>query len=193
MRYRLLGCPTQVDAEAVARNELRWWVVRREIGLAAGDAAGDAITELYAAIYEVPRERVAEAGRLRGIAAEVRDRGATDDPDGPTGPGAAYWPEVARLLRESYRSLQAALDEAELAPRGQARGPSRRAGLASGRRAGGRRATRRPGRCAPATTSLAASQRRNCVRPSAIVSAQERPTTTFSQGSADRVDDQRCR
>ena len=29
-----------VDAEAVARRELRWWVVRREIGLAAGEAAG---------------------------------------------------------------------------------------------------------------------------------------------------------
>ncbi len=38
------------------------------------------------------------------------DRGATDDPDGPRGAGAAYWPEVARLLQESYRSLKAALD-----------------------------------------------------------------------------------
>ncbi len=83
----MLGLPEHVDAEAVARHELRWWVVRREIGLAAGDAAGDAITDLYAAIYDVPRERVAEAGRLRGLAAEVRDRGANDDPDGPTGRG----------------------------------------------------------------------------------------------------------
>ena len=32
--YRLLGLPDHVDAEAVARHELRWWVVRREIGLA---------------------------------------------------------------------------------------------------------------------------------------------------------------
>jgi hypothetical protein len=60
-------------------------------------------------LYDVPRDRVAEAGRLRGIAAEVRDRGATDDPDGPTGVGAAYWREVARLLRDSYRSLSASL------------------------------------------------------------------------------------
>ncbi len=109
--YRMLGLPESVDAEAVARHELRWWVVRREIGLAAGPAAGESITDLYAAIYELPRDSVAEAGRLRGMAAEVRDRGATDDPDGPTGPGRAYWPEVARLLRASYRSLADALDE----------------------------------------------------------------------------------
>ncbi len=107
--YRMLRLPAHVDAEAVARRELRWWVVRREIGLAAGAAAGDAITDLYATLYDIPRERVAEAGRLRGMAAEVRDRGATDDPDGSTGVGTAYWPEVARLLRESYRSLSTSL------------------------------------------------------------------------------------
>ena len=110
--YRTLGLPDHVDVEAVARHELRWWVVRRELGLAAGAAAGAAITDLYAALYEVPRERVAEAGRLRGMAAEVRDRGATEDPDGPAGSGRSYWPEVARLLRDSYRSLRAALDSA---------------------------------------------------------------------------------
>jgi hypothetical protein len=108
--YRLLGLPADVDADEVARRELRWWVVRREIGLAAGSAAGDAITGLYAAIYEVPLDVVAEAGRLRGEAAEVRDRGAAADPDGPTGAGRVYWPEVARLLRESYRSLKAAVN-----------------------------------------------------------------------------------
>ena len=110
--YRLLGLPATVDADEVARRELRWWVVRREIGLSAGQAAGDAITRLYAVIYELPETAVAEAGRLRGEAAEVRDRGATADPDGPTGRGRAYWPEVARLLRASYRSLHEALAEA---------------------------------------------------------------------------------
>lgn len=107
--YRTLGVPASVDVEEVARRELRWWVVRREIGLAAGEAAGEAIAQLYAALYRLPVGRVAEAGRLRGMAAEVRDRGATDDPDGPTGPGRAYWPEVARLLRDSYVELAAAL------------------------------------------------------------------------------------
>ena len=107
--YRMLGLPEEVDIEAVARHELRWWVVRREIGLAAGEAAGDVITDLYAALYDIPRERVAEAGRLRGMAAEVRDRGAADDPDGSSGSWSAYWPEVAQLLRESYRSLSTSL------------------------------------------------------------------------------------
>ena len=107
--YRWLGLPGDVDADEVARCELRWWVVRRELGLGAGAAAGDVITSLYAAIYRIAPERVAEAGRLRGMAAEVRDRGANDDPDGPRGPGAGYWPEVARLLRDSYQSLRAAL------------------------------------------------------------------------------------
>ena len=109
--YRLLGLPGDVDAEEVARRELRWWVVRREIGPAAGSAAGEAITALYAAIYDVPPESVAEAGRLRGEAAEVRDRGAAADPSGPTGAGRVYWPEVARLLRDSYRSLKTAVSD----------------------------------------------------------------------------------
>lgn len=109
--YRLLGLPADVDADEVARRELRWWVVRREIGLAAGSAAGDAITSLYAAIYSVPPSLVADAGRLRGEAAEVRDRGAAADADGAAGSSRAYWPEVARLLRASYRSLKAAVSD----------------------------------------------------------------------------------
>ncbi len=110
--YRALGLPDGVDAAGVARQELRWWVVRREIGLTAGEAAGEAIAAVYAALYGLPGAAVAEAGRLRGRAAEVRDRGAADDPDGPAGRGRTYWPEVARLLDASYRSLRTALDAA---------------------------------------------------------------------------------
>ena len=107
--YRTLGLPDDVEADEVARREVRWWVVRREIGLAAGEEAGRAISTLYASLYGLSEAAVAEAGRLRGQAAEVRDRGASKDPDGPAGPGRDYWPEVARLLRASYRSLKRAV------------------------------------------------------------------------------------
>ena len=80
------------------------------IGSRSSSSAGDAITRLYAALYDLPDAAVADAGRLRGEAAEVRDRGASVDPDGPTGPGRAYWPQVARLLRASYRSLKDAVE-----------------------------------------------------------------------------------
>ena len=119
--YRMLGLPRHVDAEEVARWELRWWVVRREIGLSAGHAAGEAMSTMYSALYQLPIDRVAEAGRLRGIAAEIRDRGATDDPDGPTGRGDAYWPEVGRLLTDSYRALHRALAESPAQTAGAAR------------------------------------------------------------------------
>jgi len=117
--YQALGLPASVDIDTVAREELRWWVVRREIGLAAGAAAGESIGRLYAALYDVPLAAVSEAGRLRGLAAEVRDRGATDDPAGPRAAGEEYWPEVARLLGASYRSLSRAVrDEPAGTPAG---------------------------------------------------------------------------
>ncbi len=109
--YEVLGLPDDIDLEAVGLWELRWWVVRRELGLEAGHAAGEAITNLYASFYGLPPDAVAEAGRLRGMAAEVRDRGAIADPDGPRAAGRDYWPEVARLLRESYRSLRRAVSD----------------------------------------------------------------------------------
>jgi hypothetical protein len=113
--YRMLGLPEGVDATEVARRELRWWVVRREIGVAAGEAAGRAIASLWSELFSVPLDTVTEAGLLRGRAAEVRDRSAIADPDGPAGRGAAYWPEVGRLLLASYRSLKVAVAPAPAA------------------------------------------------------------------------------
>ena len=111
--YRLLRLPEQVDAESrrAATSFDGGWS-----GAKSGwrPAMRRRATPSRSCTPRSTRSRarsVAEAGRLRGVAAEVRDRGANDDPDGPTGPGRAYWPEVARLLRDSYRSLQTALDE----------------------------------------------------------------------------------
>ena len=67
---------------------------------------------------------------------------------GPTGPGTAYWPEVARLLRESYRSLHAGARGRATLSR-----PPRRLSP-SARPVAGRRPTTRPGRRAAARSSL---------------------------------------
>jgi hypothetical protein len=87
------------DPAAVARAELAWWVARREPGRNGAASVGALIADEYALVYEVPRERVLEAAQLRAEAARLRDVG------GPR----ADWPEVGRRLRESYRSLQAAV------------------------------------------------------------------------------------
>lgn len=83
------------DPRAVARAELAWWVARREPGRDGPEQIGRLIAEEYALLYNVPVERVAEAGLLRAQAAALRDRGGAQ----------ADWPAVGRLLRESFRSL----------------------------------------------------------------------------------------
>ena len=116
--YRLLGLPDHVDAEAVARHELRWWVVRREIGLAAGAAAGESITDLYAALYDVPRERggggrPAARARRRGPRPR-RDRrpgrsaGCRRAPTGRRSPGCCE-PRIAASRPGSAPSCRAGI------------------------------------------------------------------------------------
>jgi hypothetical protein len=86
------------DPAEVARAELDWWVARRDPERRSLANVGTLIAQEYALLYSVPRERVAEAGRLRAEAGALRDAGAAQ-PD---------WAEVERLLRESYRSLRTA-------------------------------------------------------------------------------------
>lgn len=87
------------DPKEVARAELAWWVARRTPRERDPENVGRLIGELYSRFYEVPPQRVLEAGILRARAAALRDRGGTN-PD---------WAEISRLLRASYRSLYAAL------------------------------------------------------------------------------------
>jgi hypothetical protein len=87
------------DPAQVARDELAWWVARREPSQRDPANVGRLIGVVYAHFYGVPEERVREAGVLRARAAELRDRGGVNP----------NWTEVSRLLHESYRSLRAAL------------------------------------------------------------------------------------
>lgn len=87
------------DPAAVARAELAWWVARRVPGHDRPENVGRLIADEYALLYEVPRERVLEAGILRATAGKLRDQGGA----------RADWPAVAKLLHESYRSLHNAV------------------------------------------------------------------------------------
>ena len=173
--YRLLGLPDSVDADEVGRRELRWWVVRREIGVTAGAAAGAAIADLYAALYALPQERIAEAARLRSMAAEVREqreppriptaRAVRVRPNRRSGPPAGgFVPEAAR--RSGWRRY--AIDRGVEPQR------------SSGRRPMNHHAA---GKIPAATASLATSQTRNFVMPSATASDHGMPVTAFSHGT----------
>jgi hypothetical protein len=96
------------DPAAVARAELSWWTARRDPASGTGATKNRAVAErmidLYALLYDAPRDRVAEAARLRVEAADLRDRGA----DART---EVDWKGVSYLLHQSYRSLHAAVGE----------------------------------------------------------------------------------
>lgn len=56
----------KLDEDAVARVEVHWWSVHRKLfGNPDNDELIDALTELYALAYDVPRERVKEAAAHR--------------------------------------------------------------------------------------------------------------------------------
>ncbi len=92
------------DPRAVAEAELAWWVARRQRN--GPKTVGALIAREYALLYEVPSERVAEAGWLRAFAAALRDEGEA----------GADWPTIHVLLRDSYRSLHAAVRSPDEAP-----------------------------------------------------------------------------
>ena len=76
-------------------------VLRGGVGIYYGDAMGNDAYEKPAAVLlmrAVEQVCAAASGPVWFQLYVYRDRGATADPDGPKGAGAAYWPEVARLL-----------------------------------------------------------------------------------------------
>jgi len=83
------------DPAVIAKAELAWWIARRIPDKDSPEQVGALIADLNAQFYAVPRERVLEASILRARAGRLRDEG------GPY----ANWPEIERLLTESYRSL----------------------------------------------------------------------------------------
>jgi hypothetical protein len=87
------------DPAQVAQAELAWWVARRNPEQRKVENVGHLIAAVFARFYEVPQDRVEEAGLLRARAADVRDRGDV----------SADWTKVSELLHQSYASLHAAI------------------------------------------------------------------------------------
>ncbi len=96
--YRGIQAATGLDfdpAEA-ARAELGWWAARRTPGENQPEQVGARIEALYAILYGHTNALIAQAALLRAEAAHVRDT-------------RSDWPEVERLLEQSYRSLLAGM------------------------------------------------------------------------------------
>jgi hypothetical protein len=93
------------DPGVVARDELAWWVARRDQSTSDPHHVGALMAQLYADFYGVPRARVAGAALLRAQAGALRDHGGL----------GADWRGVGALLHESYQSLDAALRAGPLA------------------------------------------------------------------------------
>lgn len=87
------------DPKAVARAELAWWVARRDERTRSPENVGSLIGDLYALVYEVPKERVARAASIRAEAARLRD-------DGGAG---ADWARIGEMLRASFVELRAGI------------------------------------------------------------------------------------
>lgn len=96
---------TDFDVERAARLELEWWIVHRERRRHAPGELERALAELQAELFRLPAGRFAEHARLRAEAMEIRDtradRGGVSEDD---------WRRIDELLRQSWRSLHAAVN-----------------------------------------------------------------------------------
>ena len=97
------------DVDEAARLEVEWWRVHRHLQRDAPDddrvALDDALTALYAHVYDAPPDSVRPAAAQRAEAARISDRWVADGCD-PKSPAIAI--ERATLVR-SYAALLAAV------------------------------------------------------------------------------------
>jgi hypothetical protein len=87
------------DPAAVARAELAWWVARRDPARNAPEQVGELLAHENSLLYGLPIDRLRDASVLRARAGWLRDQGGDH----------ADWPEVSRLLHESFRRLHASV------------------------------------------------------------------------------------
>jgi hypothetical protein len=96
------------DVADVARKEVRWWVVHRELfGQAENQPLIDALADLYAASYGVPRNRVLKAAALRAEAMLYSDQWVNEGK--PI--SSLLLAKEEQALVQSYTALKEAIQE----------------------------------------------------------------------------------
>jgi hypothetical protein len=91
----------EFDPAAAARAQLTWWVTAKVPNLSQTDDIAALVAEDYAVRYGRPAGDFLAAARYQAEAARVREQSEAD-PD---------WPGIEKLLIESYRALQATLEQ----------------------------------------------------------------------------------
>jgi hypothetical protein len=92
------------DVDRTARLELEWWIIHRQRAQHPPGDLDKALAELQAEIYRVPVDGLMEHGRLRAEAMTIRDNKAEQG-----GVTEEDWNRINELLRQSWRSLAAAV------------------------------------------------------------------------------------
>ena len=100
------------DVEQAARLEVNWWVVHRQnFGQSDSRPLVEALIDLYAATFRLPRERVYEAAFRRAEAMRYSDRWVNES----KASGSPLLAQVESELLKSYTALRAALEAAPVA------------------------------------------------------------------------------
>lgn len=97
---------TPFNPKTAARDELEWWIIRREPKEHCTAQWERLITAVAAEIYGVPAERLTDYAKLRVEAMVLRDRRgeAISEQD---------WSEITSLLEHSWSELAAAVRQPE--------------------------------------------------------------------------------
>src|ERR1700694_1800625 len=92
------------DVEQAARLEVNWWVAHRQVfGQADNKPLVEALVDLYAATFRVPRERVREAAFRRAGAMRYSDRWVNESKTSDS-------PLLAQVEVELFKSYTALRD-----------------------------------------------------------------------------------
>ena len=97
------------DVEQAARLEVNWWVVHRQhFGQADSQPLVEALIDLYAATFRLPRERVRDAAHWRAEAMRYSDQWVNES----KASGSPLLAQVEAELLKSYTALRAAVEPA---------------------------------------------------------------------------------